>query len=357
MIAIYSILHFIVDAICAYAMFGRFGGDSIYAYLLYNLCAFVLQLPIGAVIDLVVMRMPGNAAKKRVFLAVTALGVVLTLIGMYAGPYALGVGNALFHSGGGVGCINEDRDRKLNGRGLGVFVAPGALGLFVGKLANNYSLGQQYVQLAWIAVSLLMVLIAFLCLVAEEKRLSSDATDNSSAEDCDNKKKATGFGIPLMVVCCFIVVIIRSYVGMAMSFDWKNGLAMTLLAVLMVAFGKAAGGFAAARIGKLATICISLGLAGVAFFFSDNAIAGLLALFFFNMTMPITLHMMTEMLTYTPGIAFGSLSFGLFIGFLPVYFEWAVPVTGMWIGVAGSLLSLALLVLPIVLVRRNKGKR
>jgi len=369
MIAIYSILHFIVDAICAFGMFGRFGNEGLYAYLFYNLCAFVLQLPAGAIIDLIMMKLPGNIAKKRFNLCVTILGVVLALIGMYAGPLVLGVGNALFHSGGGVSCIIEDRSKSLNGRGLGVFVAPGALGLFIGKLVSGYAVWMQYVRIVWIVISVVVVIIAILIQYREIKGLSLVASSNASNDaDCSNngkvvdvdsndKKKFPVSIILFTVICCFGVVIIRSYVGLAMSFEWKTGILMALLAVLMVALGKAAGGFAAASFGRARTICVSLGLAAIAFVFSDKAICGLLALFFFNMTMPITLHMMTEMLNDTPGIAFGSLSFGLFIGFVPVCLAWSIPITGVWIGVSGSIISLVVLMLPILTtMMHNKRK-
>jgi len=366
MIAIYSILHFIVDAICAFGMFGRFGNEGLYAYLFYNLCAFVLQLPAGAIIDLIMMKLSGDIAKKRFNLCVTILGVVLALIGMYAGPLVLGVGNALFHSGGGVSCIIEDRSKSLNGRGLGVFVAPGALGLFIGKLVSGYAAWMQYVRIAWIVISVVVVIIAILIQLREENVFSlaregnNDGTNSCSSESksvSNDKKKLSVSIILFTVICCFGVVIIRSYVGLAMSFEWKTGIVMALLAVLMVALGKAAGGFAAASFGRARTICISLGLAAVAFGFSDIAICGLFALFFFNMTMPITLHMMTEMLSDTPGIAFGSLSLGLFIGFVPVCLAWSIPITGVWIGVSGSIISLAVLMLPILTtMMHNKRK-
>ena len=52
--ALYSALHFLVDGVCAFAMFGRFlpRGDAAFSLLFYNFCAFALQLPLGLLLDL-----------------------------------------------------------------------------------------------------------------------------------------------------------------------------------------------------------------------------------------------------------------------------------------------------------------
>ena len=50
MTMLYALLHFLVDGVCAWAMLGRLGG-GMEAFLLYNFCAFALQLPLGALLD------------------------------------------------------------------------------------------------------------------------------------------------------------------------------------------------------------------------------------------------------------------------------------------------------------------
>ena len=53
MTAPYAILHFLVDGLCAFAMFGTFSvRENWYLnILLYNFCAFALQMPLGVVLD------------------------------------------------------------------------------------------------------------------------------------------------------------------------------------------------------------------------------------------------------------------------------------------------------------------
>ncbi|MBR2596513.1 MAG: hypothetical protein IKE06_09355, partial [Solobacterium sp.] len=76
------------------------------------------------------------------------------------------------------------------------------------------------------------------------------------------------------------------------------------------------GGFAAAKYGRLHSAVITLVMAAVLFAVPVMP-AGLLALFLFNMTMPMTLYRLYQALPEQPGFAFGLLTFALFIGFVP----------------------------------------
>lgn len=146
-----------------------------------------------------------------------------------------------------------------------------------------------------------------------------------------------------LLPACLTVVILRSYIGMAVSFSWKTTLFAGTIAVLAVVLGKVAGGFVAASIGIRRTVVVSLGLASICYLLSDYMIAGVAALFLFNMTMPITLYLLVQRLRRLPGFAFGALTFGLFLGFLPAYFGVKLPMSGCIIGCVGSLVSLLLL--------------
>ena len=48
---------------------------------------------------------------------------------------------------------------------------------------------------------------------------------------------------------------------------------------------------------------------------------GVLAVLLFNMTMPVTLWAMAKLFPGAKGFSFGLLTFGLFLGYLPVYFK------------------------------------
>lgn len=315
--AIYSVLHFLVDFACAHAMLRLFavGPGGYESLLVYNFCAFALQMPLGTLLD---------TRKHPAFPWIYAgVGVIFTVAGSLGNPGLLGLGNALFHVGGGVAVIREDCAKGWNGRALGVFVAPGALGLFIGtQLAG-------IMDLRWLlAVGMILLIMLLPSLtgpvpVVRENKPSSRPVS--------------------ALVCCFLVVVLRSYVGMAVAFPWKQGLAAGLAAVCAVVLGKIAGGFAAPRFGTKKTVLLSLSLAAVCYLGSDQLLVGVAALFFFNMSMPITLYQLWLRHPRLPGFSFGALTFALFLGFVPVYAGWALPLPGTWLGAAGSLISMGLL--------------
>lgn len=326
--ALYSALHFLVDFACAHAMFRTFtaSGSGYANILLYNFCAFALQMPLGTLLDAL------SGRSKRIPVVFSALGVGLTILGSFTHPIILGLGNALFHVGGGVGTIQEDNGRGWKGRALGVFVAPGALGLFLGtKLSSEVYIIPFLIG----AMCLLTLPLFFLCPWSEGAAVSP---------------KIPRSVLPLL--CCFLVVVLRSYVGMAVTFEWKQEPALALAAMLAVVLGKAAGGLAAAQFGTRNTVVVSLVLAVACYFLGNQAVFGIGALFFFNMTMPITLYQLVLRYPELPGFSFGLLTFGLFLGFLPVYAGFSLPLDGTALGTAGSLASLALL-LPVSKVEKR----
>ena len=90
--------------------------------------------------------------------------------------------------------------------------------------------------------------------------------------------------------------------------------------MLAVVFGKMLGGIVGDKIGFKKISMISLVIAAVCFIFAfDNPVLGILAILFFNMTMPITLTALCNILHNNKGMAFGLLTFALFIGAIPVF--------------------------------------
>ena len=332
MTAPYSLLHFLVDGICAYAMFGRFSAMENWQLnvLFYNFCAFALQMPLGVALDGLNQRWKWQRCTPPFIFAV--MGVLLTCIGAWTHPIVLGLGNALFHLGGGVGTIFEDERRHWNGRGLGVFVAPGALGLYLGtQLAKSEMSGGP----GW---SIGAFILAAMGIVWRLKGLGKDEAAARKPEEWTWGKEAL-----LMAGGCLLVVILRSYIGMAVSFPWKSTFFAGTLAVLAVVLGKVAGGFASAKAGAGRTVVVSLVLSALCYLCSGNMLMGVCALFLFNMTMPITLYLLVRRLKGLEGFSFGLLTFGLFVGFLPVYLGMDVPLGGPILGCIGSLLSLGIL--------------
>ena len=106
--ALYAALHFLVDLTCAWAMFAYFGAGNGENLLIYNFCAFALQMPLGTLLDLF------RDKNGRVPVLCATFGASVTVVGALLHPALLGLGNALFHVGGGLDVITEDfaKERK-----------------------------------------------------------------------------------------------------------------------------------------------------------------------------------------------------------------------------------------------------
>ena len=125
--------HFVVDAscaLCASLLLSRWGVSSAEFYrlvMLYNLVAFGSQPLLGWLLDL------GKCQREGMITGVllTAAGCVIARSGLVPAALLLGIGNALFHVGAGAGiyAISEGKAAPS-----GMFIAPGAVGLFVGGL-------------------------------------------------------------------------------------------------------------------------------------------------------------------------------------------------------------------------------
>ena len=326
LLALYSIAHFWVDLSCAFLAFRFLSGspDFLLCLLLYNFCAFALQMPLGIWAD----GLNRNGLLAAVGCSLTAAAFLVPL----ALPAAVvaGVGNALFHLGGGIDVLNAG-ERKA--AALGVFVSPGAVGLYVGTLWGGGA-----------AVSALLPPAGLLALgggilLLCRRTFGSLRSGNAPVE----AEPAGGSWLPLVPL--FLVVVLRSWMGLGQSFPWKAEWGLPL--VLALAAGKAAGGFLMDAMGPRRAAAWSLGLGAALYLFSGYAVPGLLAVFLFNMTMPMTLWAAAKLLPGAKGFAFGLLTFALFVGYLPVYLGWPGAFSQPWACAGAAALSLALLWRPM----------
>ena len=297
MLGIYSVAHFWVDLSCAFLVFRTLmnTGDPALCLLLYNFCAFALQMPFGLLAD----KLDRNGL-------VAALGCLLVALA-YLSPLPIltavvaGCGNALFHLGGGIDVLNTSQKRAA---ALGIFVSPGALGLFLGTLW-----GKGVSVPLWLGPLGLLVM-ANLILLPYRKFFGSLRSGNAP---CDTTP-ANGYA-PLLPL--FLVVVLRSYMGMNQSFAWKGTGHWAVILTIALVLGKAAGGIFMDQWGTRKTSAVTLIAAAILYLFSSVPLLGTLAVFLFNMTMPITLWAAAKVTPGCKGFAFGLLTFGLFLGYLP----------------------------------------
>ena len=261
MLWVYSLAHFCVDFGCAYFIYSRFLNPWQWTLclVLYNFCAFAMQAPLGLLCD----RINKNAV-------IAALGCVITALSAFLAKNAVlaciiaGLGNALFHLGGGIDTLNDCGERCAK---LGIFVSPGTFGIFFGTRLGRAKALNAY----WVIG-----------------------------------------GLIIMGIC------LRSFAGSSMAFPWKSIGQWAVINTCAVVFGKTAGGFLADRLGAVRSSLITLGAAALLFLFASHPAAGVLAVFLFNMTMPVTLGALGRMLPGVKGFAFGTLTLALFVGLVPI---------------------------------------
>lgn len=302
-VLIYSLMHFLVDFSCAFLIFSQVHSSELFYLLLliYNFCAFALQMPFGLIAD--------RINKNAVFAAV---GCILAAAAYGFGRIPLaavllaGIGNGLFHIGGGIDVLNISTEKAS---ALGIFVSTGAFGIYFGTMLGNQDiLSGNYVILSLLAAAAVILIVCY--------RMHRGFTSDNLPVSFAGLPHA---GILIGVVCLFAVVCLRSYVGLTMNFSWKGQGQWGLILVCAVVFGKMCGGFLSDGIGAIKASIFSLGLSVILFLFSNYPPFGVIAVFLFNMTMPITLWAVARTMKGCKGFSFGLLTFGLFIGFAPVY--------------------------------------
>ena len=312
----FALCHFVVDFACVSTMLcavsrvlGESGQGSLevvaLSILLYDIVAFTLQLPIGIALD----QLDKNSYAALLSYASVGAGVVLSLVPIalleWPAILLLAIGNALFHSAGGLSVLNIS---QKHAGPSGIFIATGAIGVF---------LGTQSAQMGRLQIAFSLLVLLFLCalitLVVQKVNKKYWNVHNVSF-DIPRFSSNTLLAIALLS----LVVALRSYAGMVMAFPWKSEMLLLVLSILGVFAGKALGGMVADRIGFRTTAIFSLIAAATLFAPSwEVPIMGLLGVFFFNFTMSITLASLANILPNAKGTAFGLASFSLAVGALP----------------------------------------
>lgn len=344
----YALCHFVVDFACVSTMLcavsrvlGESGQGSMevvaLSILLYDIVAFTLQLPIGIALD----QLDKNSYAALLSYALVGAGVILSLVPIalleWPAILLLAIGNALFHSAGGLSVLNIS---QKHAGPSGIFIATGAIGVF---------LGTQSAQMGRFQIAFSLLVLLFLCalitLVVQKVNKKYWNVHNVSF-DIPRLSSNTLLAIALLS----FVVALRSYVGMVMAFPWKSEMLLLVLSILGVFAGKALGGVVADRIGFRTTAIFSLIVAATLFVPSwEIPVMGLLGVFFFNFTMSITLASLANILPNAKGTAFGLASFSLAVGALPALAGFSIEHPAMLSGI--SLVSALALGVGLTLVK------
>ncbi len=288
-LTIRSCMHFLVDGVCAAALFRfcRALPDFAQLVLLYNTLAFSTQCVVGIVTDRLRVHRSLCAAAG----AAVALGWLLPMPALLR-VILIGLGNSLFHVVGGTETLLSSGSSAWP---LGVFVAPGAVGLALGRLYP--ALGLPF--------SLLLLVLSVLVIIG------NDAPFPTTFDIHAPEKPYLLCGVLLLAVA------VRAFGGSAAVFPWQTGAFASILTAAVVCAGKTAGGFVMETLGANWAAILSVVPAAILIAFCQRSMPlSLLGQLLLNLSMPITLLLLYRLLPDSPGFAFGLAASALWPGTL-----------------------------------------
>ena len=301
----YATAHAAIDAATVTTLYraGITSGlvDTFWLVVLYNALAFALQAAIGPLVD--VLRAPRTAAIVGTALAFAAL-MLLDRVPASAVVVTAGIGNALFHLGGGAIALELAPGKSAPS---GVFVAPGALGLAVGIWAGH----RPSVPLVPIGAMLVFCLIAQMLI---DSTSGARPTEPALAEKPDRAHISMSVAFAAAVLL-LLTVGVRSLVGSGAAHALPRSVPLTFALALGAFSGKCLGGFVADRLGWI-PVSVGALLMSLPFLviYGDREWAVVIGVMFFQMTMPVTLAAMASLMPGRPATAFGVCCLALVIG-------------------------------------------
>lgn len=302
-LSVYSIAHALIDASCAAIIAADIASGKAdlrqisFYVVLYNTIAFALQAPLGFIADRI--RKPAETAVIGCLLVLTG---VLTYSTISFAFIIAGLGNALFHLGGGITVLNL---RPGKASLPGIYVSTGAIGLLMGTLTGK----SVHFSILPLAVLLVAASVIIFCIKRPHINYNFKAEVNFHKFN-------------IILISIFASIAIRSLVGFMLAYPWKSDTFLLIAFTIAVASGKAFGGILGDRLGwRRVTIC-SLLISAPLFILGMNIpLLAILGVFLFNMTMPITLTAIFDILTGYSGFAFGLTTLALIIGAFPTFTE------------------------------------
>lgn len=284
----------------------------------YNVLAFGLQLPLGLIAD-----------RWRSYRTVALAGLVLLAAAIVLEPLArtpavvlAGLGNALFHVGAGAIVLSCSPGRAAE---AGIFVAPGALGLWLGV-----QLG--VLQCPCPGRLIFLLALAAMIVTGVVPHAGPWGAGCSGRQECLIQgeeqprpgRSRSAILVFLGVGLLLMSIGVRSTLGGELSAAWREPWEMGLAMALAALAGKAIGGLVADRIGWGVASVLPLLLAAAMLPQTLEPGAGQIAAataMLVQMTMAVTLAAISTVLVRYPASSFGLASLGLLLGTLPASTE------------------------------------
>ena len=303
-LAALSTAHAFVDAACAALVLSLVhiyplaNGTFIKLIVSYNLLAFALQPLFGSMVD----RFPALRESVTAGIAFVIAGCAVVMHSAFAAVVLAGIGNALFHVGGGVAVLRMRQGRAWPS---GIFVAPGAVGLAAGALLGRHGILPVIPVVAILAV---LLAVLFVCSFPSTRH----------GERIDRRYPVSSFTAVLVLLS--LSVALRSLLGFSAGGLWRGDSSVLFAFAVAAMAGKAAGGIVADRFGW--TLTGTAALVVMTFVFGGVrqwAWCAVFGMFLLQMTMPVTLAAMYRLFPRQPGLAFGICCLALIAGAIPVF--------------------------------------
>ena len=306
-VLVYSLCHFIVDFICVIFILGKLpyisntNSELIISVIIYNFFAFAFQVPVGYILD------KFKNYKYIAIIGICFIGIsyLININNIFILAAIVGIGNALFHLEGGVNIYSlSDRKAFYNG----VFVAPGALGIFLGTAF--------YAELIETSLPIMLIIISIILLFFVQKQGMNKELEENKKDNLDN------FSIVLIVILIGISIIVRSIGGSTIIYTWKSGFISGFIYTISIVIGKAFGGLLADKFGLLKVALISLTCSAICLILGYNVhVFAYIGILLFNIPMLITLTILENTLTKKIACAVGLNTMFLFIGYLICFMD------------------------------------
>ncbi len=297
-LSVYSFAHGLVDATSIAFVFAMFKLHSlsnfnfIFLVILYNILAFATQPIFGYLTD--------KIQKPKISILIGFFLLLFSAVTIFFFPLitviSLGIGNSLFHIGGGIISLNLTPKKAT---APGIYVAPGAIGLFLGGI---YGTSDYFSVIPFVILILLLSVLVFFI--------------QSPKLNYTKNKKTKINSLTLILFLLLLVILIRALVGLLISFSWKSIPILLVISVFAVFSGKFFGGMLADKFGWIKVGVCSLALSSIFLLTGiSNPFLGIAGIFLFNITMPITLTALSNNLKNNYGFAFGLTALALILGF------------------------------------------
>jgi MFS transporter, FSR family, fosmidomycin resistance protein len=294
----YGIMHALIDLSTAGLLFAAIRHhhfipqQQYFLIFLYNFLAFAMQPIFGFLTD-----------RMKAPKITTLSGIVMVTISFaffHSSPVAAivmaSIGNALFHIGGGVINLFVTPGRAVS---LGIFIAPGDLGLWAGIYLGNNGFFTMPLM------ALLLALSAFAVFFINSPETYGDL------EKIRIESQRPRAGLALLWLSVVVRTLVNTTGGYTLG---KSPLSFGVLSAAAF-FGKGIGGFVSDKFGWTGASVTALLISCPLIAFTDgNLFTGASGMLLLNIVMPLSATAMAGVIPKHPGLSMGLYCLALFLG-------------------------------------------